>query len=335
MQAAVFRETGEPAEVLSVAEVDLPQPAAGEVRVRMLLSPINPSDLLFVRGVYGSAPQFPAVPGFEGVGIVEAAGPGLLGRFLVGKRVAALNRASGNWSERTVLPAKQAVPLSSKLSDEQAATFFVNPATALVMTREVLKVPAGAWLLQSAAGSSLGRMVVRLGKKYGFRTVNVVRRAEQADELRALGADVVLPFDPAVQTVDELRESIAAATGKSRVTYALDPVGGATGSAIVACLGRAGRLISFGTLSDEPLSFSPRELIGGNATVSGFWLANWMEACSLPRKLKLVKQLTKLIAEGVLDTQVGQVFPLEKVSEAVQAAEQSGRAGKVLLRIGE
>src|SRR5262249_33778278 len=152
------------------------------------------------------------------------------------------------------------------LSDEQAATFFVNPASALVMTRYVLRVPAGAWLLQTAAGSALGRMVMRLGKRYGFKTVNVVRRREQADELRKAGGDAV------VCTADEsLTECVHALTGGAGVPFALDAVGGAAGSEAVRCLAPGGRMLVYGTLSEEPLSVHPRVLMVGQKRVEGFW----------------------------------------------------------------
>src|SRR5262249_41221898 len=125
-------------------------------------SPINPSDLLFAQGSYGRRPSLPATPGFEGVGIVEQAGGGLLGRLRVGRRVAVLNGQGGNWQEQVIISARQAVPVPRALADEQAAAFFVNPASAVIMTRWILKVPRGAWLLQTAAGSALGRMVIRL-----------------------------------------------------------------------------------------------------------------------------------------------------------------------------
>src|SRR5688500_16050142 len=99
MRAVVFESFGEPADVLRARDRPEPQPKAGEVRVRMLASPVNPSDLMTVRGVYGQLPTLPATPGYEGVGVVEAAGGGLIGKFLVGKRVAVLNRAGGNWAE--------------------------------------------------------------------------------------------------------------------------------------------------------------------------------------------------------------------------------------------
>jgi NADPH2:quinone reductase len=194
MKSVVFEQTGAPASVLASREVDVPEPRAGEVLVRMLASPVNPSDLMFVRGQYTLQPTLPATPGFEGVGVVERASGGLRSRFMLGKKVCVLSRNGGNWAEYNAVPATQVIPfsplLTGELSVEQAATFFVNPATAFVMTRKVLNVPAGEWLLQTAAGSVLGRMIVRLGKRSGFKTLCVVRRDEQVEELRSLGAEV-------------------------------------------------------------------------------------------------------------------------------------------------
>src|SRR5262249_50095719 len=195
MKAILFDRFGPPEEVLQVRDVPQPEVGRGLVRVRMLAVPVNPSDLLYVRGEYGRRPNLPASPGFEGVGVVDPAGPGLLRHLRglkPGKRVAVLNGTGGNWQQYVVVPARQVVPVPDGIPDEQAATFFVNPATALVMTRYVLQVPRGAWLLQTAAGSALGRMVIRLGKEHGFHTISVVRRREQADELLRLGADAAI-----------------------------------------------------------------------------------------------------------------------------------------------
>src|SRR5260370_20010030 len=138
MKAVVFDRFGEPREVLQVRELPDPEPGLSEVRVRMVASPVNPSDLMVVRGLYGRLPALPATPGFEGVGIVEKTGPGLL-KFVrglrPGSRVAVLNGKGGNWQERVVVSARHLVPVPPDLPDAQVATFFVNPATALVTTR--------------------------------------------------------------------------------------------------------------------------------------------------------------------------------------------------------
>jgi len=335
MRAILFEQFGEPSEVLKLEDVATAEPRPGQIRVRMLASPINPSDLMTVRGSYGRKPQLPATPGFEGVGVVEANGGGLWGRYLVGKRVAVLNRNGGNWCETVVLPANQTIPVSADLPVEQAAMFFVNPATAFVMTRTLFNVPAGSWLLQTAAGSALGRMVIRLGKHYGFRTINVVRREAQVEELNKLGGDAVLVYDPNNQTAEELHGKVLRLTEDRGVPFVIDPVGGAVGSAVAGCLAPQGRMLVYGTLTDDPLSLPPRLLISPEASIAGFWLARWMQRQGMLTKLRLVKTIGRLMRQGVLISDIGGQFPLEEISEAVRAAEKTGRQGKVLLRMAD
>jgi NADPH:quinone reductase-like Zn-dependent oxidoreductase len=328
VKAVVFDRPGPPDEVLAVRDVPMPTPGRGEVRVRMLASPVNPSDLLYVSGKYTVPPRLPATPGFEGVGVVESSGGGLLGRFLVGRRVVVMNDRTGNWAEYAVASARQCIPIPSELSDEQAATFFVNPATALAITRHVLNVPAGEWLLQTAAGSALGKMVIRLGKQSGFRTINVVRRHEQIDELKKLGADHVL-CDANGPLSEQVRSIVPAG-----VRYAMDAVGGATGSQAVQCLAPGGRLIVYGTLSGEPIPLDPRAVIGGSLKVEGFWLGHWAKSRGLPKKLRLIRQIRSLIQSGVLASDVAATYPLDRVTEAVRNADAPAKGGKVLLTIG-
>jgi NADPH:quinone reductase-like Zn-dependent oxidoreductase len=329
VNAVVFDRTGPPAEVLGLREVPAAQPRRGEVLVRMLASPINPSDLMYIEGRYGLKPALPATPGFEGVGVVEASGGGILGWLRKGKRVAVINDRVGNWAEYTVTTARQVIPVPDDLPDDQAATFFVNPATAVAMTLDVLDVPAGEWLLQTAAGSNLGKMVVRLGKRTGFRTLNVVRRREQAAELSALGADAVL-----VEGDGPIEAQVRAAVAGG-VRYAIDPVGGATGTAAIAALAPGGRCLLYGSLSDEPISVHPRRILSGEVHVEGFWLGNWAKRQSIRRMLRLFREVRGLIRDGTLHSPIAATYPLARVREAVTHAATAAKGGKVLLHIGE
>lgn len=328
MKAVVFASCGEPAAVLQVEERPLPAPRRGEVLVRMLASPINPSDLMYIQGRYGKKPTLPAIPGFEGVGVVERSGGGLLGRWRTGSRVAVPSGTGGNWQQYVVMPAHRIVPVPASFSDEAAASFFVNPASALVMTRRILKIPSGAWVLQTAAGSQLGRMVIRLGKLHGFKTLNVVRRREQVAELQQLGADAV------VCTGDEdLEQRVQELTAGNGVPFALDAVGGTTGSTVVRTLGPDGRMLLYGTLADEPINFDPRTLMTGQKRIEGFWLSNWVRAQGPLTMLRLFRQIAGLMSDGTLGSEIGQVFPMGRVQEAVREAARPGHKGKVFLRL--
>jgi len=331
MKAVVFDRFGEPAEVLQIRDIPMPQPGRGQVRVRMRASPINPSDLMVVRGEYGWRPQLPATPGFEGVGVIDATGPGLLRRvrgLSPGRRVVVLSNRGGAWQEYAIIPARNAIPVSDDLTDEQAATFFVNPASALVMTRNVLNVPRDAWLLQTAAGSALGRMVIRLGRLHGFRTMNVVRRREQAEALRLVGGDVV------ISTADEsIEERVRELTNNHGVPCALDAVGGATGSAVVRALAPNGRMLVYGTLSGEPLTVDPRTLMTGARRLEGFWLSNWISQQGTLTLLGLFRRIAGLMKQGILVSEVGTSFPLDDIQAAVRAVNTPARHGKILLRM--
>ncbi len=253
----------------------------------------------------------------------------MLGKLLVGKRVALLNGINGNWQERTTVLAKQAVPLPKSLPAEQGATFFVNPTTAFAMTRRVLAVPSGDWLLQDGGSrSELGKMIVRLGKRFGFKTLNVVRRAEQAEALKSLGANAVVVFRSRPATRRRFAERSASNYWRTRRAIRDDPVGGATGSAVVKCLAPGGRMLVYGTLSPEPLSFSPRDLMTPGASIEGFWLARWLPQLCLIAKLKLIRTVSGMISRGCADSQIGEVFPLDRVQRRRSRGGSTGTDGK-------
>ena len=342
-----FSEDGKGVEL---RDVPMPTPGPGEVLVCMSMASINPSDFNYINGTYHRAlspfiwnhgkrdpsyapsgevcPSPPYALGAEGVGVVESAGKGWLAKRLVGKRVAvAGGPPRGTWKEYALIDAKRAFPIPKAMKDEEAASFFINPMTALVMVLHVLCVPRGATLLLTAVGSALGGMVRNLATLDGFDVINVVCSEQGAARLRDAGAKHVIATENG-----ELIDAVHAAASDG-VSYALDCVGGELGSLVLRCLKPNGHMLSYGTLSGQPMSFSPRDLIMPRSKLEGFYLPNWLGQQSLFRRIRLVKQTASLIVDGTLASPVQRVYFLLELGAALSAAAASGRSGKILLRM--
>src|SRR6201996_8351076 len=332
MKALIYRETGEPKSVLKLEEIPPPPLASGEALVRVLLSPINASDLHMVRGRYGYQPQLPASPGIEGVGIVESVGPGVPGPTS-GSRVVFVDTWN-TWREQIVCPVDQLVPVPDGLDDPVAATSYINPLTAWALTRASHNLREGDWLLQTAAASSVGKFVLQLAQQYGFKTINVIRRREQETIIRNLGGNEV------ICTADEdLRARLQELTDGKGVERAIDCVAGELGAEVVRNLAPAGSMLVYGALSSHrqtdpakflmPL-FAPR-LIYSTATVRGWWLPRWVPSRPLAEVRTATSNLLAMLSNGALTPQATVRYSLKDFHEAVRLADGEAGQEKVLL----
>ena len=337
MKALMFSSVGEPSEVLRLEEIEEVKPAPDEVLLRMLFSPVNPSDLHMVRGRYGYQPGLPASPGAEGVGIVLEIGAGVTAVH-VGDRVICIGTWN-LWRERAICKASNVVPVPDAITDEAAATCYQNPLTAWALTQSVQQLREGKWLLQTAAASSVGRLVLQLSKVYGFRTINVIHRRTQAGIIQALGGDEV------VCTEDEdLRSRLQEITDGKGIEYAIDCVAGEVGGEIVRNLAPTGMLVQFGALSShrqtDPAKFfmpvfSPK-LIYSAATVRGWWIPRWLEIQPIERVRNVLTDLLSMIGEARLTLPPTTSIPLERFQEAISMADGGSSEGKkVLFRLSD
>jgi len=339
---------------VQLVDAPLPEPGPGQLRVRMRLSPVNPSDLNFIRGDYIRAlerlvwnhgrtelcydpkrtqpsPKPPYSLGGEGVGVVDACGPGVPEAAFKGRRVAVVaGPPMGAWQDYTIVAAQRALPIPEPISDETAAMFIVNPLTAYAMVHEILKVRPDTWLMQDAAGSALAKMVVRMSKLAGFRTINLVRGGAHHAALKALGADVVV--DTESQSV--IDEVIKATDGRG-VEYAIDCVGGDLAAEMLRCLTLGGHMIVYGTLANSPIVLPSRDMMMPVTQLSGFFALNWLALQPLEKLPGIFGAVGKLAMQGVFESPVDAVYPLEQVREAIEASQVKGRAGKILLRISD
>ena len=327
LRYAEFNQIGNPADVLTVKEAASQVLKSGEVRVRVLAAPINPSDLLQIAGQYGVAAVLPARAGSEGVGrVVEVTAEASY--LKEGQLVLILG--GGTWSDEVVAPESGYLPLPdmgplAPAVIEQLGMSVVNPVTALLMLNAFVELSEGQWIVQSAANSAVGGYVIQLAKQRGIKTVNVVRREGLAEQLYAKGADVVLIDGP------DLAEQIAEATGGEPVALALDPVGGETYTRLTSSLAYSGTIVAYGMLSGQPATLNTGMAIFKDIRNRSFWLAKWYERATLAEKQAAFGKIIPLIASGVLTADVDSRFAVGDITAAVTRAAQDGRNGKVLI----
>lgn len=238
MHSVQINAFGKPWEVVETVTLPDPgAPGAGEVIIDMEFAPINPSDLVLMRGLYGVKPKLPAPVGSEGVARVVKAGSGVTG-LKEGDRVL-FPRGASTWVTRSKAKADGLFALPANADPQQLSMLMVNPPTAYLMLTEYVALKKGDWVIQSAGNSGVGRAVIAIARKLGIHTVSVVRRPELIDELKKLGADVVLVEGP------DLAKRVAEATGKARIMLALDSVGGPGLMALNDCLANGGTLVEW------------------------------------------------------------------------------------------
>lgn len=324
MKAAVFEKFGEPKDVLELRDLPVPSPGPGQVRAKLVLSPIHNHDLAIIRGIYGTRPPLPAVPGTEALGIVEELGPEVSG-LAVGQRVVAAGVA-GAWAESFVARAASAVPVPAAIPDALACQLLAMPISAVMLLAD-LDAKAGDWIVQNAAGGAVGRLVNLLARSRGLEVINLVRRKEAVAELEREGyAHVVATDDPA--WVARAR----AQANKANVSRAIDSVGGRAANDLMKLVSPGGVLVSFGGLSGEPLVIDPGQLLFKEATVKGFWATRRAQRTPPDEYRAMVAEVLKLAAAGQLKLGVEARFAVAEIRDAVVAAERVGRKDKIAIQ---
>jgi len=324
MRALVHDSFGDPAEVLTVRDVPLPEPGVGQVRLRTIASPIHNHDLWTVRGTYGFKPDLPARSGTEAVGLVDALGDGVQ-TLAVGQRVAT-GSAFGAWAEYFTAPAAGLIPVPDGMPDETAAQLVSMPFSAIALL-ESLGLEPDQWLVQNAANGAVGRLIAQLGSARGIRVLGLVRREAGVAELAAQGIGSVVATDTA-----DWRERVAEITQGASVPAGVDSVGGAASGDVLSLLAENGRLVVFGAMAAPVMELASGDIIFKQATVTGFWGSRVTAAMPPAQRSVLIGEIVTRIGEGTLTLPVSQTYAFKDISAAARANFEPGRVGKVLLR---
>jgi NADPH:quinone reductase-like Zn-dependent oxidoreductase len=319
MKAIQLKAYGNPVEYANVAEInDITAIKNDEVIIEVLYSPVNPSDLLLANGTYPIQPKLPSVIGGEGVGRV----------FSIGSSVSTVKPGDTvtipfgtfAWSKKVVAKAADLIILPANIDLQQAAMLSINPPTAVLLLEEFVSLKAGDWIVFNAANASVSNTIIAVAKSKGIKTLGLVRRKEVIDIALKAGADVVLVDDENV--VSEARKL----TNNAEIKLGLDAVGGKATNSISQILANEGYLVCYAIMSREPISVSQIGLIFRRIQIHGFF----MYSPPYLSKLKNAKlQSLKLLEQGKINVPIAEIYPLEKIKEALQ---HTIHGGKVLLQ---
>ncbi len=311
---------------LSIEEIDVPRPGRGEVVVKMDASPINPSDLALLSGGYLER-KYPFTPGLEGSGTVVRSGGGIMPGLRMGKRVACSPNSGGDgtWAEYMVTSAMHTVPLPRNISMEQGSMMLVNPMTAMAF---ILLAREGKHraMVNNAAASSLGKMLIRMCQRSGIPLINIVRKEEHMDALKALGATHVLN-----STSSSFESDLKQLAEKLGATLFLDAVTGSYTSLLLRAAPDGTTLVAYARLSGESITADAGELIRKNKEIVGFQLGNWLQKHNMLFKLRFINQVKKHLGNE-LTSHIHHTTPLAKVEEALAEYRQNMSEGKIILK---
>ncbi|MCJ8008598.1 zinc-dependent alcohol dehydrogenase family protein [Lederbergia wuyishanensis] len=319
-----YYDFGKPQDVLKVENRHVQNPGPGKILVRMITSPINPSDLIPIYGSYSHRIFLPAIPGYEGVGVVEEVGPAVP-KELLGKRVLPL-RGEGTWQNYVRASAELAIPIPVTIDNLTAAQLYINPVTAWIICKEILELKPGDALLVNACSSSIGRIFAQLSKILGFELIAAVRNDIHTKDLIELGASYVINTSES-SLVNMVREL----TNGRGVSAAIDSIGGSCGNELACCLKPSGIFLSIGLLSGKPVDW---KIISQKGEVKLFHLRHWNKQVSVKKWHETFEQLISYISEKKLKLMPPyEHYDLIHVKEAVLAVESlDTNRGKVFLK---
>ncbi len=303
---------------LALQDVPVPTPGDGQALIKVHLAAVNPSDIHFIKGEYGQ-PRVKGMPaGFEAVGEVVAGDTPLKGQ-----RVSFFADASGTWAEYAMTDASRLVPCRPDLAEPDAAGQLVNPLTAIAMFDIVKESGADSFIL-NAAGSQLGKLLIALGRDHGIKPIAIIRRAEQAQALKDLGAAEVIVTgadDPLGQAQSIFK------TLKPRIL--LDAVGDQFTSDLFFAMPSHARWVNYGKLSTEEAKLTQLgQMIFMGKQIEGFWLTRWMKQVDPARIPEAFSEIQKRFVTDKWTTDVAGIVPLseamDKLPEAL--AQPDGKA---------
>ena len=316
MIAVLFRENGAWNEKLVLEEIELPEPTDDKVQIKIISRPLNPSDEMFINGNYRMKPVLPQIAGLEGAGIIEKCG-NAIDQNLNGKHV--IFRTKGTWAEKINLDVTQFGIIPVEIPFEVACQLSLNTLTAYALL-ESAGLSENQWLVITAAGSSVVKQIIQLARIRKIKTIAIVRNDEHKNSLLRLGVGVVL--NSTTQNIEEEIKEVTAGTG---VIAVLDAVGGDLGTKMFNIISPLGKIIVYGRLSKDNVSFSNGTLIYKNLKLEGFGIDHWLNNKSKKQIAAYWEEILELISSKKLHVNYDKTFKLYDFNDAINYYELTGK----------
>lgn len=320
MVSIIFKNTGNPKDVLEIMDLPLPEPAENEVRVKVLASPVNPADILFIQGKYRIKPILPQTAGLEGAGVIDKVGSNVS----LPVNTLITFRHKNVWAEYAIIPVEKATVLPLDFPLEKACQFSLNPISAHALLEESA-VQAKEWLLLTAGNSAIAKIIIQLAKARGIHTIVVVRNMHNREELEALGATKIVADNSGT-----VQSDIKAITGPAGVKCILDAVGGQLITELIPTISVGGQLLSYGLLSKDNVSYHNSIIIFKNITIKGFGIDHWLNRMDAEEQHLTFQSLIKTLADPAFKLPVADRLPFKDFKKVFALNASPKKSGKII-----
>ena len=320
MISIVFKKTGKPEDVLEIMDLPIPEPAENEIRVKVLASPVNPADILFIQGQYRIKPTLPQTAGLEGAGIIDKVGSNVS----LPVNTLITFRHKNVWAEYAIIPLEKATVLPPGFPLEKACQFSLNPITAHALLEEST-AQADDWLLLTAGNSAIAKIIIQLAKARRIKTIVVVRNMHDRQELEALGATIIV-----ADNAGTLQSDIKAITHTTGVKCILDAVGGQLITELIPTISAGGQLLSYGLMSKDNVSYHNAGIIFKNITIKGFGIDHWLNSMDADEQQLTYQSLIKTLTDPAFKLPVAARLPFKDFKKAFTLNALSKKSGKII-----
>lgn len=323
MKAIRIHQFGDSDEVLRYEDVDVPEPQAGQVLIKVEAASLNRADLSLRKGAYRISPdQLPVIPGREFAGTVEKLGDNVT-EFKLGQRVVGYP-SLGGYAQYAIADAAEVRPVPEGVSSAEAAavpTVFLTAWFGLLTDGNLKK---GEWLLVQGGSSGVGTAAIQIAKHLGAKVIATTGSAEKCHRLRELGADLAIDVSQ-----NDFVPAVMSATGNRGVDVVLEMIGGDVYQRSLQALAPGGRLVSiggaFGAIPDTPPNLT------GGRKATRFSITNYLKV--KPADFKQLDEILRLVQQKQFRVPIDKSFPLSETRAAQRHLQGREHFGKVILTL--